>query len=543
MTQITTSLGNSRQAVDRALADMAQTHILRRIWDKDHTVWKPASTEITNRLGWLDIAAKMERQLPALKRLAEKALGDGFEDVVLLGMGGSSLAPHVFSRTFPTSGLKLAVLDSTSPEAVLACARSHDLAHTLFIVATKSGSTAETLSFFKFFYNHVLEITGAERAGEHFIAITDPGSKLAALAVRLGFRDTLLNDPDIGGRYSVLSYFGLVPAALMGIDVALLVDRALDMVDACGPDIATIGNPAAQLGAAMGELALNGRDKITFALSPGIASFGDWVEQLIAESLGKDNKGILPVVGEDIGPPEVYGADRFFAYLRLEGDTTYDGRIQTLESAGHPVIRLSLRDTYDLGQQFFLWELATAVAAERLAVNPFDQPNVEAAKVLARKMIGEYTDTGELPASPALPPSPERLHNFLAAARPGDYIAIQVYLPPGLETDSALKTLRLQLRDRYRLATTVGYGPRFLHSTGQLHKGDAGNGLFIQLIVDTGADVPIPDEAGADESAISFGVLIKAQALGDWQALRDAGRRVVRFDLGTDVADGLAALL
>ena len=543
MTLVVANLGDSQQAVERALADMEEARTLSRIWTKDHTVWKPAPTEITNRLGWLHIPEEMKERLPALKQLAERALDDGFSDVVLLGMGGSSLAADVFGRTFSNPGLRLSVLDSTSPGAVLASAQSHDLARALFIVATKSGGTAETLSLFKFFYNRVSEMVGAEKVGEHFIAITDPGSRLAALAGRLRFRDTLLNNPDIGGRYSVLSHFGLAPAALMGVDVSLLIDRAIEMADACSPEVATVGNPAARLGAVVGQLALNGRDKITFTLSPGIASFGDWVEQLIAESLGKDGRSILPVVGEDIGSPEVYGNDRAFAYLRLEGDTAYDDQIQTLESAGHPVIRLSLRDIYDLGQQFFLWELATAVAGEQLAVNPFDQPDVEAAKVLARKMIAEYAEEGELPASTSVPPSAERLHDFLAAAEPGDYIAIQAYLPPDAETDTALNTLRLQLRDRYHLATTVGYGPRFLHSTGQLHKGGARNGLFVQFIADVDDDVPIPDEAGASESAISFGVLIGAQALGDWQALLDANRRIIRFDLGADVAKGLAALL
>ena len=543
MTLVVTNLGDSQQAVERALADMEEARTLSRIWIKDHTVWKPAPTEITNRLGWLHIAEEMKERLPALRQLAEKSLDDGFSDVVLLGMGGSSLAADVFSRTFSSPGLRLSVLDSTSPGAVLASAQSHDLSRALFIVATKSGGTAETLSLFKFFYNRVSEMVGAEKVGEHFIAITDPGSRLTGLAGRLRFRETLLNNPDIGGRYSVLSHFGLAPAALMGVDVSLLLDRAIEMADACSPEVATVENPAARLGVVMGQLALNGRDKITFALSPGIASFGDWVEQLIAESLGKDGRSILPVVGEDIGSPEVYGNDRAFAYLRLEDDTTYDDQIQTLESAGHPVIRLSLRDIYDLGQQFFLWELATAVAGEQLGVNPFDQPDVEAAKVLARKMIAEYTEKGELPASTSVPPSAEPLHNFLAAAEPVDYIAIQAYLPPAAETDTALNTLRLQLRDRYHLATTVGYGPRFLHSTGQLHKGDAGNGLFIQFITDVDEDGPIPDEAGTSESAISFGVLIGAQALGDWQALLDANRRIIRFDLGTDVAKGLAALL
>jgi len=537
-------LGTNQSIVNNALVEMEKTRILPRIWEKDHTVWKPVPTEITNRLDWLCIAETMKERLPVLDQLAETALNEGYRDVVLLGMGGSSLAPDVFSRTFTGSaGLQLTVLDSTSPGAVLANARSHDLAQTLFIVATKSGGTAETLSFFKFFYNRVAETVGFEKAGDHFIAITDPSSKLVDIAEKFSFRATFLNDPNIGGRYSVLSHFGLVPAALIGMDVPLLLDRALEIVADCGPDVPVAKNPAALLGTALGELARNGRDKVTFAISSAIASFGDWVEQLIAESLGKDGKGILPVVGEAMDTPEVYGDDRVFVYLRLDDDTTYDAKIDALEAAGHPVIRLSLRDRYDLGQQFFLWELATAVAGERLAVNPFDQPNVEAAKILARKMIAEYVENGTLPQSISKPPNSQILHDFLAQAQPGDYIAIQAYLPPAAETDAALNALRIQLRDQYRLATTIGYGPRYLHSTGQLHKGDAGNGLFIQFIANEPEDIPIPDEAGAPDSSISFGVLINAQALGDWQALLNARRRVIRFDLGDNIAAALANMV
>jgi transaldolase/glucose-6-phosphate isomerase len=544
------SLGAYQAAVDAALSEMVENRIMARIWAHDHTVWKPEPTEITNRLDWLHTAEVMLENVPRLEALTEEVRADGYTHALLLGMGGSSLAPEVFSKTFgggrdvvePRPYIGLAVLDSTDPGAVLAQAERLDLAHTLFIVATKSGSTVETLSFFKFFYNRVAEALGADRAGEHFIAITDPGSKLVDLADRYGFRATLLNDPNIGGRYSALSYFGLVPAALVGVDVPRLLDRALARTSGCEPCVAAGDNASAWLGAVLGELAKAGRDKVTFAISPAIASFGDWVEQLIAESTGKEGTGILPVVGEPLGPPEVYGDDRLFVHLRLSGDDTHDAALDALEAVGHPVVRLNLHDPYDLGGQFFLWEMATAVASHRLGINPFDQPNVEAAKALARRMVAEYTEKGALPSGESAPLTAEALNDFLSQAQPGDYIALQAYLQPTAGTDAALAALRVRLRDRFKLATTVGYGPRFLHSTGQLHKGDAGHGLFIQFTADDPRDVPIPDEAGWPDSSITFGVLKATQALGDRQALLDAGRRVIRFHLGENAIGGLKKL-
>ncbi len=537
-------LGTYQATVDTALAEMAENRVLNRIWAHDHTVWKPEPTEITNRLGWLHMAEVMSEDLYRLKELAEAVRADGYTHALLLGMGGSSLAPEVFRKTFGVKEgyLDLAVLDSTDPGAVLANAERLDLARTLFIVATKSGTTVETLSFFKFFYNRVADTVGADRAGEHFVAITDPGTPLADLADRYHFRATFLNDPNIGGRYSALSYFGLVPAALVGVDVGRLLDRALAVASGCESCVAAGDNPGAWLGVILGELAKARRDKATFAISPAIASFGDWVEQLIAESTGKEGTGILPVVGELLGPPEVYGDDRLFVYLRLNGDDTHDAAIQVLEDAGHPVVRLNLHDPYDLGGQFFLWEMATVVASHRLGINPFDQPNVEAAKVLARQMVTEYTEKGALPSGESAPLTAEVLKEFLAQAQPNDYIALQAYLQPTDETDAALLRLRTRLRGRLRLATTVGYGPRFLHSTGQLYKGDAGRGLFIQFTADDRHDAPIPDEAGSPASSITFGVLKTAQALGDYQALLDAGRRVIRFHLGVDIVGGLTQM-
>jgi transaldolase/glucose-6-phosphate isomerase len=561
------SLGHYQSAVDTALDEMVRDRIVSRIWAHDHTVWKPEPTEISNRLGWLHIADLMSDETHRLQALLDQVLDDGYTDVLLLGMGGSSLAPEVFRKVFggQTANLpRLAVLDSTDPGAILAQAERLDAVRTLFIVATKSGGTVETLSFFKFFYNWTADALGADEAGRHFVAITDPGSKLVDLAERYGFRATFLNDPDIGGRYSALSYFGLVPAALVGVDVETLLTQARSMACNCEPCNCPVDgdNNGAWLGAILGELAKAGRDKVTFITSPPLGNFGDWVEQLIAESTGKEGKGIVPVVGEPVGAPDVYGDDRLFVYLRLDGDGTYDQAVQGLEDAGQPVVRLHLRDTYDLGEQFFLWEMATAVAGYRLGINPFDQPNVEAAKVLARSMVAAYTESGTLPSDEPAPLTAEALRDFLDQAEAGDpstgsgrsYIALQAYVQPTAETDAALLALRSRLRDRFKLATTVGYGPRFLHSTGQLHKGDAGNGLFIQFTADDAHDAPIPDEAGApdeaggpDEAGVSdstmtFGVLKMSQALGDKQALLDGGRRVIRFHLGDDVVGGLKKL-
>ncbi len=531
----------SAPAVDAALSQMRAKRIVERIWAHDHTVWKPQPDEIANRLGWLHLPETMPAEVARLEAFAREIRAAGYTQALLLGMGGSSLAPELFSKTvgWVANPPYLAVLDSTDPGAVLSHAARLDPAHTLFIVSTKSGGTVETFSFFKFFYNWVADVLGADKAGERFIAITDPGSDLAEIAERYRFRTTFLNDPNIGGRFSALAHFGLVPAALVGIDLHLLLERAREMAAECAK---ADENPGLILGAILDVMAQVGRDKVTFAISPAIASFGDWVEQLIAESTGKEGKGILPVVGEPLGAPEVYGDDRLFVHLKVADDETHDAALQALEAAGHPVVRLALRDPYDLGGQFFLWEFATAVAGHLLGINPFDQPNVESAKALARQMVAEYREKGTLPAIESAPLTAEALDGFLAQGRPGDYIALQAYLQPAPETEAALAPLRLRIRDRYRLATTVGYGPRFLHSTGQLHKGDRGNGLFIQFTADDAQDVPIPDEAGAPASSITFGVLKAAQALGDRQALLDAGRRVIRFHLGDDVVKGLNPL-
>jgi len=523
----TMSIQNPKSKIqnrEHALEELARDKVMPRIWAADHTVWKPDPAGISDRLGWLRCPETMHAAVPRLQAFVESVRAAGYTHALLLGMGGSSLAPELFSTLFaPSRGLSLAILDSTVPGAVLAHARRLDPACTLFIVSTKSGMTVETLSFFKYFYNWTAAALGADRAGDHFVAITDPGSKLADLAARLRFRDTFLNDPTVGGRNSALSFFGLVPAALVGVDLPRLLDRAAAMAAACGPAVPVQDNPAACLGVTMAEAAAAGRDKLTFVAPPHLAGFCDWAEQLIAESTGKEGKGILPIVGERLGASKVYGDDRLFVYL---GD-----------HAGlplQPAVHVDWPDLYDLGGQFFLWELATAVAGHRLGINPFDQPNVEAAKVLARRLVAEYAEKGALPAGASAPLDSDALACFLDQARPGDYIAVQAYLQPTAETTVALQAFRACLRDRTRLAVTLGYGPRYLHSTGQLHKGDAGRGLFIQLTAADPEDAPIPDEPGLAASSLAFGLLKTAQALGDAQALAAAGRRVLHLDLGND---------
>ena len=553
-------LGRYRSVVDAAFAGMIKNQVPARIRQKDYTLWKSSAAEITNRLGWLHTPRVMTGRLKQINNLVDAVRKDGYTHALLLGMGGSSLAPGVFRKTFGVSEgyLDLAVLDSTDPGAVLAFSERLDLAKTLFIVSTKSGGTVETFSFMKYFFNLTAERYGAAEAGRHFIAITDPGSALEELVAVHRFRETFLNDPEIGGRYSALSFFGLVPAALMGVDVKMLLDRAAGAADKemLLEESHTDALSGLYLGAAMGELARVGRDKLTFVFSPRIAGFGDWLEQLIAESTGKEGKGILPVVGEPLGGSAVYGDDQIFVYIHLAGDEVQDEEITHLGKAGHPIIRIGLPDVYDLGGQIFLWEMATAVAGHILRINPFDQPDVEAAKILAREMIVQYRGKGFLPDEVPLLRSEgidvygdcsahspgDALNIFLGSALPNGYIALQAYLQPIAETDAALLRLRCALRDRCRLATTMGYGPRYLHSTGQLHKGDGGRGVFLQLTADDPRDVPIPDEMGQGGSSVTFGVLKAAQALGDRQALLHTGRPVIRFHLGGDIAGGMDVL-
>ena len=548
------NLGVYQSRVDEALVSINEKRIIHRIWAHDYTVWKQDPTEISNRLGWLHTAEIMLENLRRIEELVKAVQDAGYKYVYLLGMGGSSLAPKVFIKTFGVrSGyLDLTVIDSTDPDFILKYSKQIDPVKTLFIVSSKSGTTEETLSFFKFFYNQVASVVGNGKAGEHFVAITDPGTKLTKLADQYHFRATFLNDSNIGGRYSALSFFGLVPAALIGVDLVRLLNQAMTVACSCESCVDMKANPGAWLGAILGELAKTGRDKVTFVASDKIASFADWAEQLIAESTGKEGRGILPVVDEPLGPPEAYGNDRLFVYLQLEGDTTHDAELSALEKTA-PVVRIRVLDLYDLGRQFFLWEMAIAIAGYIIGINPFDQPNVEMAKVLARQMVADYTEKGVLPSerkslesdricvygSIKANTASEALMSFLKQAEQDAYLAFQAYINPTTETYSALQTLRVRLRKRSKLATTVGYGPSFLHSTGQLHKGDAGHGLFLQFTSEHQQDAPIPDEAGSISSTVSFGTLEAAQVLGDYRALVSLDRKVIRFHFDGNVVDGL----
>jgi glucose-6-phosphate isomerase len=539
--------------------------VAARIWEKDGAVWvadpaKAAQTpELTNRLGWLNIGQEMLAEVDNLATFAQEIKEAGFQQVVLLGMGGSSLAPEVFMRTFYTpsqredgGGLPLTVLDSTNPVQVAAVAtRVADPAKTLFLVSSKSGGTIETLSAFKYFYQLVSQVK--DNPGENFVALTDPGSGLERLAKEKQFRRIFSTPLEVGGRYSALTYFGLIPAALVGVNLPRLLRRANSMAGACHNS--ALHNPGLQLGAVMGELAVAGRDKVTFFVSPKIAAFGIWVEQLIAESTGKLGGGILPVADEAITEPAFYGNDRVFVYLRLAGDDNVelDGKVNVLAAGGHPVITIQMDELEDLGQEFFRWEMATAAAGAILKINPFDQPNVELAKVKARELMAEFEQRGHLPVvtptldyddidvyGPAMGESvTECLKAFLSQYRPGDYVAIMAYLPYQPEIEAALNGLRLRLRDGLRAATTVGYGPRFLHSTGQLHKGDGNKGLFIQITHTPATDVEIPGEK------YTFAILHAAQAQGDYNALQQNGRRLIRFHIeqGQDIPGAIRKLI
>jgi hypothetical protein len=476
----------------------------------------------------------MEERVPELEALRKELIAEGFTDAVLMGMGGSSLAPEVFRQTFgaPKAALDVHVLDTTDPAAIIALEKAIDVRKTVFIVASKSGTTLETLSHYRYFWQQ------AGQKGGQFIAITDPGTSLAEEASRRGFRATFLNPPDIGGRYSALSYFGLVPAAIGGVDLAALLDRAATMVQACSPSVPAGENPGAWLGAVFAEAAKVGRDKITIVAPPAIQSFGVWAEQLIAESTGKEGKGLVPVADEALGAPQVYGNDRLFVRLALPGDEE-PGALAALSKAGHPVVTLKITDPLAIGAEFFRWEYAIAVAGAILGINVFDQPNVQEAKDLTRKVLSEgnppTVGQGIRWAGQSGATLEAAIQALLGQVRAGDYVALLAFIAPGAERDRALNAIRLAIRDTYRVATTVGYGPRYLHSTGQLHKGGPNTGVFLQIVGDDPTDLPIPGEK------FSFGVLKQAQALGDFQALRNHGRRVLRVQ-AADVAQGLAKI-
>jgi transaldolase/glucose-6-phosphate isomerase len=495
------SLGSIAGAVDDRLASLEQDDVVARIWRKDYTVWRPDPAEIANRLGWLDLGSQMRAHVHDLQRFASNVARDGFDTAVLLGMGGSSLAPGVLRETFGVGDrfLDLTVLDTTHPATIARLDASLGLARTLFIVSSKSGGTIETLSQFA----HFFERTGHN--GAQFVAVTDPGSPLEALAHARGLRRVFLNPPEIGGRYSALSLFGLVPAALIGADLDDLLESAYGMACACGASVPLGDDPGAWLGTVLGEAARSGRDKLTVLLPGELAGFGAWVEQLIAESTGKEGTGIVPVVDELVGSPEVYGADRLFVAYGEPGG------VAALEARGDPVVRLTAGD---LGAEFFRWEFATAVAGAVLGIQPFDQPNVEEAKHATKEIL----DAGALES-----PGIDDVGDLLGSLEHHDYVAIQAFIDPTRENADMLERARLAIRDRYKVAVTVGFGPRFLHSTGQLHKGGPASGAFVQVVDDEhDTDVSIP---GAD---YTFGDLIDAQALGDLRALRARNRRVAR---------------
>ncbi|PKB65950.1 MAG: transaldolase [SAR202 cluster bacterium Io17-Chloro-G4] len=531
------SLGDYLPEVESALADLQRRQVISRIWSGDHTVWKPDPTEISNRLGWLTVSDTMYEQTTVLEALGREAREAGMRHAVVLGMGGSSLGPEVLRQSFgSTPGYpELLVLDSTVPDWVRSVADAIDPAQTLFIVSSKSGSTTEPNMFYAYFRDLVEKAVGVDVAGQHFIAVTDPGTSLEKMAKEQGFRRVFANPPEIGGRYSVLSYFGMVPAALAGIDLVKLLDRADCMREGCASCVPAHENPGAWLGAVMGVLALQGRDKLTLVSSPSIKSFGLWVEQLIAESTGKEGKGIVPIANEPLGLPQHYGDDRLFIYLRLEGDGNeeIDAAMRSLEDAGQPVVRLDLRDFYDLGAEFFRWEMGTAIAGAILSINPFDQPNVQAAKDMTESVLSAYQSSGNLPEMAA----PSSLNEFLAGEQKNDYLAIMAYINQSPEVEQAVDQLRRKVMEKHGIATTFGYGPRFLHSTGQLHKGGPNSGMFLQLTADHQEDLAIPDQN------LTFGTLSDAQSIGDLQALGAAQRRAARVHLGADPASALQALI
>jgi transaldolase/glucose-6-phosphate isomerase len=536
------SLGNFEKPVSSRL-DYWRTHrFLTRLWDKDPALWAAGPVpEMANRLGWLELPRAMAGRTASITAFAGEIKADGFRHVVLLGMGGSSLGPDVFQKTFGNAPgyPEMIVLDSTHPAAVAAVEKRIDVRRTLFVVSSKSGTTIEPLSFFRYFW------AGAGRAvpepGRHFIAVTDPGSFLSQQANERKFRRVFLADPNVGGRFSAFTEFGLVPAALVGLDIGRLLERARTEADRHSPAARMDAAPGLRLGAAIGEIGRR-RDKLTLLTSPRLRSFPDWLEQLIAESLGKDGRGVLPIAGEPSIPPADYGSDRFFAALLLDGDDNaeLENRLDTIDKNGFPVIRIRLADVYDLGREIYRWEIATTAAATVLGVHPFNQPDVELAKDLARKaMAGAPGAKAAAPADDAIAAvdAPEALADFLAKAKPGDYVAIQAYLDPDANTERALDELRRTILEKTRLATTLGFGPRFLHSTGQYHKGGPNEGLFLQFVDDPAADLPVP------ETDFSFGNLIRAQAAGDAQALRKNARRVLRIKLGRNSLEGINNLV
>ena len=544
-----------QKAVDAATDDWRKSGKLRDLWAGDAKLWTGADE--AQWLGWLRVVDAMTQELPKLKAFQDEVRQEGFQHALLLGMGGSSLGPEVLAETFgKQEGFpELLILDSTDPAQVKRLRDRVDLSKTLCIVSSKSGSTLEPNIFKAYFWEEMKKAVGDE-AGRHFIAVTDPGSKMQQVAERDGFRHVFFGDKSIGGRYSVLSNFGMVPAAAMGLDLEALLKTTGLMVRSCAPGTPPSANPGVQLGLVLGEAALAGRDKVTIFASPGLSDVGAWLEQLLAESTGKQGKGIVPVDGEPIGKPEVYGQDRLFAYLRLGEDATLDQGVAALAAAGHPVVRIDATQTMQLGQIFYVWEFATAVAGSVIGINPFDQPDVEASKVETRKLTDAYNKTGALPSEApfatghslklyADPKNQDALRSDgvdavikaqLDRVKPGDYVALLAYIERNKETIEALTRMRTLIRDKKHVATCVGFGPRFLHSTGQAYKGGPNSGVFIQITADDAEDLPVPGER------YTFGVVKAAQARGDFDVLAERGRRALRVHLSSDLQTGLAQL-
>jgi transaldolase/glucose-6-phosphate isomerase len=552
-------------------ADLIKTHVndwraegkVSRLWERDASLWTGSDED--NWLGWLTISDDQLAHQHKLAEMAEDARNGGFSHALLLGMGGSSLCPEVLKMTFgkiPGSP-ELHVLDSTDPAQIQAIERKVDLAKTLFLVSSKSGSTLEPNIFKQYFFERVRQVVGADKAGSRFVAITDPGSKMEHVARGDNFRRIFQGLPSIGGRYSALSNFGMVPAAVMGLDTQKFLDRTEEMVQACKSCVPVDDNPGVILGIILGTLATSGRDKVTIITSPGISDLGAWLEQLIAESTGKEGHGIIPVDREQLGPPEVYGEDRVFAYLRLEAapDPSQDERLTALEQAGHPVVRIAVGDINDLGQEFFRWEIATAVAGSIIGINAFNQPDVEASKIATRNLTSEYERAGSLPAEKPIREegdiklftdeknaaalaqaagAEQSLVGYLRAhlnrIHAGDYFALLAYVPMFAEHEQVLQQMRHAVRDRKRVATCLGFGPRFLHSTGQAYKGGPNSGVFLQVTCEDAHDLPVPGQK------YTFGVVKAAQARGDFQVLAERNRRALRVHLGSDIKAGLAKL-
>ena len=550
-------------SVKTATDDWRANGKVRRLWQRDATLW--TGTDEANWLGWLDITEKQLAEHENLRKVAEDAKNSGFSDVLLLGMGGSSLCPEVLRMTYGKSAgyPELHVLDSTDPAQIKSFDDKIDPAKTLFIVSSKSGSTLEPNIFKQYFFERTKQAVGAEKAGSHFIAITDPGSKMQQVAETDKFRHIFPGVPSIGGRYSALSNFGMVPAAVMGLDTKKFLERTEEMVEACASCVPVEENPGVVLGLILGSAAKAGRDKVTIITSPGIYDLGAWLEQLLAESTGKQGKGIIPVDRETIGAPDLYGNDRVFAYLRLDSapDAQQDAQVAALEKAGHPVVRIAVGDKYDVGQEFFRWEIATAVAGSILGINAFNQPDVEASKIATKSLTSEYEKSGSLPPEkPILEDkgvklftdeknasdlakaagSDKSLAGYLKAhfgrIKAGDYFAVLGYIQMNEPHEKALQTIRHTLRDKKHVATCLGFGPRFLHSTGQAYKGGPNSGVFLQITCDDAKDLPVPGQK------YTFGIVKAAQARGDFQVLAERGRRALRVHLGADLESGLRNL-